>query len=65
MGHLPIIERKPATPRTADNWKNGGLRFDDSNDAELAAAGDADAKARIKTRQKLALAKLSRKDPIE
>lgn len=60
MAHLRIIEEKPNTPRTADNWKNSGLRFDHSDDAALAAAGDEDARVRLRTKQRLALAKLAR-----
>lgn len=62
MGHIPVIEEKPGTPRNEVSWKNGGLRFDHSNDAELAAAGDEDAIARQRTRQSLAMAKLARQN---
>ena len=61
MGNLPIIEKKPGTPRTSESWKSGELRYDHSNDAEQAKKENPAAEARLDTKRRLALAKIARR----
>lgn len=50
---LQIVEDNPNTPRTDANWRSGALRYDHSEDKALAAAGDEQAAARLRTRCRL------------
>lgn len=57
--HPHLIEQIPHTPRTDASWRNGSLSYDLSRDEELAAAGDENAEARLRTRRRLEASKLA------
>lgn len=58
--HPHLIARNPDTPHTDASWRDGSLRYDHSQDEELASEGDAAAEARLRTRSRLKRAQLAK-----